>query len=101
MRGRLSALLDRLPTGSDETDGREAVTATMTPPQSAAGGVFEAASIEALEPPSSLVGWVQACAEPGRPEPGDIVQAAPRKFPAPARPKRERQRHPWALTAGE
>ncbi len=29
------------------------------------------------------------------------MQAAPRKSPVPARPKRERRRHPWALTAAE
>ncbi|MER6687479.1 hypothetical protein [Streptomyces olivaceoviridis] len=64
VRGRLCALLDRLPTGSDETDGREAVTATTTPPQPTVEGVSEAARAEALEPTPSL---------PGRTEPGDIV----------------------------
>ncbi|MFI1840405.1 hypothetical protein [Streptomyces olivaceoviridis] len=56
--------MDRLPTGSDETDGREAVTATTTQPQPAVEGVSEAARAEVLEPPPSLL---------GRTEPGDIV----------------------------
>lgn len=65
----------------------------------AAGGVFEASRAKALESLSLLVGRVQACAALG------LSRATwyrhHRKSAAPVRPKRERKRHPRALTAAE